>query len=157
DIVDIDAVLRAVIVQQGWHFNIIRTRMDIRKDDLTQRLGLKKEEPIGGLDYYTIQAELDSFSSYLFQKDVKDRKNEKPEPLAMYFADARTLVIGHVPAMKNFLELKGEPQNLTQPPPSGGANRGGPPGGMMGGMMGGPPGAGAGGGGPPGGMMGGPG
>jgi hypothetical protein len=171
---EVETALRAVNFQNATHFNIIRTKNDIRRDDISQRLGLKPEEPVNGMDYFTITADLDSFGNFLFQEEPRNRK-DRLSPLALHFADERTLVIAHLPAMKSFLDYKGTPPNLTQPPPpSQGGNRGGPPGGgMMGGgpgMMGGGPGMAGGGpgmagggpgmagGGPPGGgMMGGPG
>jgi hypothetical protein len=153
---EVETALRAINILNATHFNVIRTKNELRKDDLSQRLGLKPEEPIQGMPYYTITSDLDSFGNFLFQEEPKNRK-DRLSPLALHYADDRTLVIGHLPAMKSFLEAKGAPANLTQPPPAssqGGNRGGGPPGGGMMGMMGGP---GQGGGGPPGGMMGGPG
>lgn len=164
---EIEDFVTAMNVKDNWRFSVIRASRVIDKNDLTTRLALAPapDSPLGGMPYYVIGADLDSFSNTLFTDTTKDRKTSKPEPLYAHLLDERTLVVAHMAPMKKFLEDKGQPQYLTQEGAAAGGQAqgqggGGPPGpgkgggAAPGGMGGGPPGGGmAPGGGPPGGGM----
>jgi hypothetical protein len=141
----IETDIQAINKKQHWHFNVLRMTKDLDMEELKTNLGLRKEEAFTDMEVFTITAEMDSFSKFLFQIEPKNRK-DMPPPLLLTMPDKRTLVIAHLAPMKKFVEDKGAPKPLSKAPEQaaeggnqgGGAQRGGP------GMQGGGPGMGGG-------------
>ncbi|HXG12756.1 MAG TPA: DUF1559 domain-containing protein, partial [Gemmataceae bacterium] len=109
----VDDVKRLVLANndsEGWQFSVIRTGRAIRLDDLKSGLGLKPgpNSPIQGLEYYLVGGDLDALGTFLFKG--------LPKQLGLYLADDYTLILAHLAPLEKFLQDKGRPKFLTEPP-----------------------------------------
>ncbi len=156
---EVRRVILAFNAEKKTAFSVMRTKLALTEKQIVERLQLKAEEPVNGLRYYLIKKPLDALSTFLLKGSMYRDK------IALHFIDPLTVVCADEGPMKQFLQEKQQPKQLSTKAPeeekqdSGqggppGGMPGGPPGGMRGGMPGGPPGGMPGG--PPGGMPGGP-
>jgi hypothetical protein len=153
---DLRRVVKSFNAEKKSAFSIMRTAQPLKEDAIVAALKLKPEAPINGLKYYLVSKPLDTLSTFLL------KGGENHERVALHFIDSLTVVCADVGPMQEFLQAKGQPQQLSKPasaeepkeadgggqqqPEQGGPGPGGPGGGRPG-MR--PPGA-PGGGGPPG-------
>jgi len=144
---EVRRVVQAHNFQNKTVFTVMRTsdKIQVKEEDIVARLNLKPEEK-GKLKYYPLPRSLDALSQFVLTG------GEYHEKLALHFADRFTVVCADMAPMTQFLEEKGQPKLLSQPPVEKPQNSGqhGGPGGMPGARPGGP-------GGPPGGPGGRPG
>jgi hypothetical protein len=149
EISDVTRIVQAISASKDWVFTVMRTASPVKKETLIANLRLGAAQKVGEMEYYFLGRPLDSLSNVLL-KSAKPR-----DKFTVHVMDSRTLVFADVGPMKQFLQDKGKPKALYEPPkaPSGPAMPGGgmPGGGMPGGMKP-PPGGMAGGQGPPGGL-----
>jgi flagellar basal body-associated protein FliL len=116
---DIDRILSTGNLTEGWSFVIFRTSKGIKFESVKKALHLHEPElPIQGQEYF-----LTSFNWLPPESPIKvgdsgsATTTEAPgtRPLAVRLVDSQTLAMGDVAPMKNFLGVKGQPQNVKQP------------------------------------------
>jgi hypothetical protein len=116
---DIDRILSAGNVTEGWSFVIFRTNKGIKFASVKKALHLREPElPIQGQEYF-----LTSFNWLPPESPIKVGESgsattsESPgtRPLAVRLVDSQTLAMGDVVPMKSFLQVKGQPQTVKQP------------------------------------------
>ena len=91
-------------------FSVMRLAKAVNHEQIVAALKLKAESPIGDLKYYLLQKPLDALSTFLL------KANEPHEKFALHFPDSYTVVAADLAPMQQFLQAKGHPKHLTEPP-----------------------------------------
>jgi flagellar basal body-associated protein FliL len=116
---DIDRILSAGNVTEGWSFVVFRTNKGIKFESVKKALHLREPElPIQGQEYFVTSFNwLPPESPIKVGESGSATTTEAPgtRPLAVRLVDSQTLALGDVAPMKNFLQVKGQPQAVKQP------------------------------------------
>jgi flagellar basal body-associated protein FliL len=107
---DVSRLIGAGNRARNWVFAVMRVSKPLNKDDLTARLALRPEAPINGLQWYTVQRDLDPLGNLLV------KSNSARPNFTAHFLDAQTLVFADHQPMEDFLKANARPKYLTQPP-----------------------------------------
>lgn len=134
---EIRRVVLAGNVDNKTLFSVMRTSSQMKEKQIIEKLNLKPEPAINGLRYYLAKKPLDALSTVLLKGAFYH------ESVALHFMDPFTVICADPEPMKQFLQEKGQPKQLSkktdEEEPKSNSRPGGPPG-----MMGGPPGGGSG-------------
>ena len=116
--------IQAQNIKDDWIFNVIRTKTPIDFEKLKTTLGLKKgpKSPVGSQEYFTVTAELDSFSRFWFADLYLFTDPTRNKPLGLYKSDDQTLILAELDPLEKFLEKRPETTKPAEAPPPAGGN-----------------------------------
>lgn len=142
---DIERIVLASSLSQGWSFNIVHTSKPIKMDVVKAALKLKpaSDGPVQQQEYFVVESNvwLDSLSRQnpITTLEASTTTPPKPGPMGVRLENEQTLVFADLSVMKAFLTKKPEPlkpaESSTEKKSSDQPGHGGPPGQVGGGPM----------------------